>query len=570
MNCPFCNNEMLDGATFCISCGKQAPNDGSQQGQPVESMQQSDVVETPAESLPPPDESMPALDKPSPTPDEPLLPPDEPPPAQAESLQHADEPQQPTIQLTQPAASKQKKPQPAIIALFILLGAVIILGVTVLFLLRNSLGDLFSQNPIVNFTWTFGGENPGGDAEQASIEDVSATELPDNTLGADASETSSTATTTAATTTTTASTTTTTTTAATTATTTTTTPSTTATTIAAIPSETTAAAISISAYDFMNLETVATIDNANILEYEFIYELTYGILYTDLYLYSPDMIAQLSMENIAKRRLLETLAKENGFYITQEMEDYLQQNNDYIEDYAASQTNEGEESYTGDDYMHELFGISKSQYMTMLESILLANTLLENEYNQMDISVDEAQDFYDNNAFMYTEATVRHILFMYETTDKDGNWRTIEESEKLANETVERIKAGEDMAELVWELSEDNYLDNEGLYSFTQMDSFEQGFLDWTFAVGRQVGDVGICETSYGYHVMRLEGMDPIPLENLMDEVVNQIKSTKIDELIQEWSELPRFEVQIIQDVYESIAKQVIGSYIPEYLDTDW
>ena len=116
--------------------------------------------------------------------------------------------------------------------------------------------------------------------------------------------------------------------------------------------------------------------------------------------------------------------------------------------------------------------------------------------------------------------SVRHILFATEktTTDDDGNQktekiRTLEEAKKLAEDTLAAwVKNGakEDaFIELANTKSDDpGSSDNGGLYEdITKTSSYVKPFLDWCFADGRKVGDYGIIETEYGYHIMYMSAI---------------------------------------------------------------
>ncbi len=115
--------------------------------------------------------------------------------------------------------------------------------------------------------------------------------------------------------------------------------------------------------------------------------------------------------------------------------------------------------------------------------------------------------------------SVRHILFALEEDktieNEDGTTktetvklRTLEEAKKLADETLDKwVKGGakEDaFIKLAAELSDDpGSSDNGGLYEdITKSSSYVKPFLDWCFEDGRKVGDYGIIETDFGYHIM--------------------------------------------------------------------
>jgi hypothetical protein len=155
---------------------------------------------------------------------------------------------------------------------------------------------------------------------------------------------------------------------------------------------------------------------------------------------------------------------------------------------------------------------------------------------------------------------VRHILFLADEHDDhddhdemEETLRTKEEAERLAWDVVARIAEGEDMVELVQELSEDTDLSNEGIYSFTREDGFEPGFLDWTFDDSRTIGEVGVCETTYGYHVMRLEDMSFTPFEEVRPDIEYDIKTEEVTKIKDAWKNDPKFKLQTNERVYNSL-----------------
>lgn len=108
--------------------------------------------------------------------------------------------------------------------------------------------------------------------------------------------------------------------------------------------------------------------------------------------------------------------------------------------------------------------------------------------------------------------SVRHILVAFKggTKDKDtGNTVYSDEEKKTASDEAERIKAeyeaGEKTQDAFAALAKKYSADNAeegGLYEDVYPGQMETAFNDWCFEEGRKPGDVGIVETTYGYHVM--------------------------------------------------------------------
>ena len=117
----------------------------------------------------------------------------------------------------------------------------------------------------------------------------------------------------------------------------------------------------------------------------------------------------------------------------------------------------------------------------------------------------------------YPLVNIRHILVSYEggTTDETTGEVTYSAAEKeaakaKAQEIYDAWLAGEATAESFAALANEKSTDpgsntNGGLYTDVIPGEMLTNFNDWCFAEGRQVGDHGIVETDYGYHVMFLD-----------------------------------------------------------------
>jgi hypothetical protein len=120
----------------------------------------------------------------------------------------------------------------------------------------------------------------------------------------------------------------------------------------------------------------------------------------------------------------------------------------------------------------------------------------------------------NDNAFALRN--VRHILVAFEggTTDETTGKTTytVEEKDnalKKAEELLNQWKSGEateeSFAELANAESDDGDGTTGGLYTDIYPGQMVEAFEDWCFA-DHEVGDTGIVETEYGYHVMYFSG----------------------------------------------------------------
>lgn len=112
---------------------------------------------------------------------------------------------------------------------------------------------------------------------------------------------------------------------------------------------------------------------------------------------------------------------------------------------------------------------------------------------------------------------VRHILIKFPET-KEGeevsaadNAATKTKADTIFAEWEAGDKSSESFIDLAKEKSEDTGSKEDGglIPDFSPTSNYVQPFLDWSFAGGRKLGDAGVIETQYGYHVMYLDKFYP-------------------------------------------------------------
>lgn len=117
---------------------------------------------------------------------------------------------------------------------------------------------------------------------------------------------------------------------------------------------------------------------------------------------------------------------------------------------------------------------------------------------------------------------VRHILFNFD--DFDTNEEAFARAEEILEEWKSGAATSESFAALAEEYSSDGGSNtNGGLYDKLSKDtSFVEPFKEWYLDKSRKVGDTGIVETEYGYHIMYLDGYNAplwqVNVKNDMDE----------------------------------------------------
>lgn len=164
-------------------------------------------------------------------------------------------------------------------------------------------------------------------------------------------------------------------------------------------------------------------------------------------------------------------------------------------------------------------------------------------------------------------ANVRHILAAFEGGSTNENGVLVYSDEEKAaalakaESVLELYQMGEQTEEAFADLATSNSDDtgsasNGGLIEDIASGSGEyvQAFTDWSVDPARKVGDTGIIETEYGYHVMYFVGLDEL---NYRDHMISeQIK----EERIATWYD----EILAIADIVEkdtsTLKKDVILS----------
>lgn len=131
----------------------------------------------------------------------------------------------------------------------------------------------------------------------------------------------------------------------------------------------------------------------------------------------------------------------------------------------------------------------------------------------------------------YATKNVRHILFTAKT------YETSEAAKKKAEEVLALYEQGEKTAEafgaLAKEYTEDGNGDVGGLYENVPQGMMVETFNDWMFDPARQIGDVGIVETTYGYHIMYHVGDGEIAWKITAEEkLLAETSAAKLEELV--------------------------------------
>lgn len=196
--------------------------------------------------------------------------------------------------------------------------------------------------------------------------------------------------------------------------------------------------------------------------------------------------------------------------------------------------------------LKEFYGVSLAEYSQFLKDYELANKNLQAELRNLPISDDEILKAYESNKAGYDKVTVKHILFMADSSKSAEEHETIK---KKAEDILHKVNAGEDFASLAKEYSEDPGSKNTGgEYTFGRGEMVKE-FEDWSFQA--KEGDTGIIKTSYGYHIMKFVKRSTFEdvKESIRTQLINNAADLYIDKLVTE----SKYVVVKNNSVYESI-----------------
>jgi len=186
-----------------------------------------------------------------------------------------------------------------------------------------------------------------------------------------------------------------------------------------------------------------------------------------------------------------------------------------------------------DDELRTWYDTHQDRYRRQDGRMIRYVTIEREQAGSIEISDDEVRAAYEADTSRFThpeQRRARHILFR---VDSNADEATRERARARAEETLARIKAGEDFGKLAGELSQDTFSAKRG------------GDLDW-FARGAMVPPFDeavfstppgqlcpVVQTQYGYHVIEVTGAreaGTLPLEDVRPQLVAELRIKRAEE----------------------------------------
>jgi len=246
---------------------------------------------------------------------------------------------------------------------------------------------------------------------------------------------------------------------------------------------------------------------------------------------------KLKLEQLITNELLVQEAKDRGIEVSNE-----EMNNIFDQQInALKQQNNLNEEQLEQAIQQQGFE-SMQQYKDMFfennMNGFLVNKLREEVVNEVEVSDEEAKEFYNNNQQQFETAEqkkVSHILF---------------DEKSKAEEVLAEINNGADFAEMAKEHSTGPTAENGGDLGFVT--AGERG-LDATFrdaAMELNVGEVSSepVETQFGFHLIKVTDFREAGVrgfEEVKSQIKNQLRSQKQSQTFQEFVESLREDAEI-------------------------
>ena len=241
-----------------------------------------------------------------------------------------------------------------------------------------------------------------------------------------------------------------------------------------------------------------------------------------------DFFLQSAVRTFWQTEAINAAAKEAGYVLDSETEEYLTSLTD-----AMTQEAESREYASVDEYIQAAYGphSTMDSYTAFAREMMTASGYLSTVYGSIELTDDETSAYFDENAANYAAqniakddrnmVNVRHILITPQAdenaeTDENGqpvlteqNWTNAQmKADEIYKMWQEGDATEETFAALATEYTEDpGSMSTGGLYEEIYPGQMVQEFNDWCFDAARQVGDTAVVKTSYGYHIMYFSGV---------------------------------------------------------------
>lgn len=275
----------------------------------------------------------------------------------------------------------------------------------------------------------------------------------------------------------------------------------------------------------------------------------------------------MSLESWARYQVINMLAEEEGYKLSDAQLDDLRELPDQLEDAAKDDGFASAAEMLAADFGA---GCSVEDYVEFTRTTQLAIVYTDAKTAELDPTSAELDAYYEENKKTFEDSgvvkggatlvDVRHILVQLDNVAvnsdmtvsyTDKQWKTcLAEAEAILNEWKDGKATAETFGELAMKYSKDTGTANYGgLCEQVYEGEMVAPFNDWIFDKTRQKGDTGIVKTVYGYHVMYFvdsqEEWQSTARSNVIAEKLNKL----IDDGFEKWPAEFTFRKMVISQV---------------------
>ncbi|MDO5397426.1 MAG: peptidylprolyl isomerase [bacterium] len=257
---------------------------------------------------------------------------------------------------------------------------------------------------------------------------------------------------------------------------------------------------------------------------------------------SFDSYKQQAAENVENMFLMNEVGKALGFTLSEEEQDRV--NSSLI---RIRQQMGGKKEF---DKTVKKYGVSEDFVKELLESSAYESKVMES-LGDITPTDDEIKQYFTDN---YLRA--KHVLITTQDMTT-GEEKDKEAAKATAEEVLAKAQAGEDFDALITQYNEDPGMSsNPNGYVFTDGEMV-QAFEDKTKEL--QPGEIGICETDYGYHVIKKLALDETPelFESLFEEnksaATEAAEQAKLNNAVIEKAEEYNIKYEINEDALNNL-----------------
>lgn len=238
-----------------------------------------------------------------------------------------------------------------------------------------------------------------------------------------------------------------------------------------------------------------------------------------------DYLLSFVEKDIQRRYLLSALATENGMVLSEDKKTAVESSVDSILSQAEAA------GLSGDAFVSQYFGdnMTIERFRAILAVYQLADQYLADYVDSYEFTDEELQ-----------LPTVRHILYkavINSTESENATEAEIAEAKALAEATLASINSYEDMV-LVGDRDYTAAIAAETAQYTVSVGQMVPEFEQWCYDPTRKIGDKGIVQTDFGFHVMFFVGKTAAT-----EEEKTTIAQNALSDILDQKAKLPEFSL---------------------------